>query len=344
MNRSLRMCALLALTSTLTIAGCGDDESAAPSSAASTSGAGGSGGQGGAGGSAGSGGEGGQGGSTSSASAGGDATGSGGEGGQGGSTSSASAGGDATGGGGEGGQGGSTSSASAGGDATGGGGAGGQGGSTSSASTSSASTSSASAGGGGGGDGAGGGSVSSASASSASTGGGGDAAGGGGEGGASACGDLRCDTGETCDSCADDCGVCPPVCGDGVCEPDRENCQACATDCGVCPPAECSHDLCEEGAPLLMACDPCVTELCAEDPACCMSNWDTHCVAGLTAACGRACGCAHDLCEEGAPLDATCNSCVETVCGEDGDSFCCTIGWDEGCVALSERLCDVTCL
>ncbi|WP_437915092.1 hypothetical protein WME73_06355 [Sorangium sp. So ce302] len=343
MNRSLRMCALLALTSTLTIVGCGDDESAAPSSAASTSGAGGSGGQGGAGGSAGSGGEGGQGGSTSSASAGGDATGGGGEGGQGGSTSSASAGGDATGGGGAGGQGGSTSSASAGGDATGGGGAGGQGGSTSSASTSSASTSSASAGGGGGGDGAGGGSVSSASASSAST-GGGDAAGGGGEGGASACGDLRCDTGETCDSCADDCGVCPPVCGDGVCEPDRENCQACATDCGVCPPAECSHDLCEEGAPLLMACDPCVTELCAEDPACCMSNWDTHCVAGLTAACGRACGCAHDLCEEGAPLDATCNSCVETVCGEDGDSFCCTIGWDEGCIALSERLCDVTCL
>ncbi|WP_437744594.1 hypothetical protein WMF39_06035 [Sorangium sp. So ce1504] len=312
MNRSLRMCALLALTSTLTIAGCGDDESAAPSSAASTSGAGGSGGQGGQGGAGGS-------------------AGSGGEGGQGGSTSSASAGGDATGGGGEGGQGGSTSSASAGGDATGGGGAGGQGGSTSSASA------------GGGGDGAGGGSVSSASASSAST-GGGDAAGGGGEGGASACGDLRCDTGETCDSCADDCGVCPPVCGDGVCEPDRENCQACATDCGVCPPAECSHDLCEEGAPLLMACDPCVTELCAEDPACCMSNWDTHCVAGLTAACGRACGCAHDLCEEGAPLDATCNSCVETVCGEDGDSFCCTIGWDEGCIALSERLCDVTCL
>jgi hypothetical protein len=111
----------------------------------------------------------------------------------------------------------------------------------------------------------------------------------------------------------------------------------------VCPPAECGHDLCEEGAPLLMGCDPCVTELCAEDPACCMSNWDTHCVAGLTAACGRACGCAHDLCEEGAPLDATCNSCVETVCGEDGDSFCCTIGWDEGCIALSERLCDVTC-
>ncbi|WP_437550171.1 hypothetical protein WME97_06070 [Sorangium sp. So ce367] len=329
MNRSLRMCALLALTSTLTIAGCGDDESAAPSSAASTSGVGGSGGHGAAGGSAGSGGEGGQGGSTSSASAGGgsvggsDAAGGGGAGGQGASTSSASAGGgDATGGGGAGGQGGSTSSAST------------SSASTSSASTSSASTSSASAGGG---DAAGGG-----SASSAST-GGGDAAGGGGEGGASACGDLRCDTGETCDSCADDCGVCPPVCGDGTCEPDRENCQACATDCGVCPPAECSHDLCEEGAPLLMGCDPCVTELCAEDPACCMSNWDTHCVAGLTAACGRACGCAHDLCETGAPLDATCNSCVETVCGEDGDSFCCTLGWDEGCIALSERLCDVTC-
>src|SRR5689334_11427929 len=64
MNRSLRICALLALTSTLSLTGCGDD-SATTSNAASTSGGGGAGGQGGhggAGGSTGSGGEAGEGG------------------------------------------------------------------------------------------------------------------------------------------------------------------------------------------------------------------------------------------------------------------------------------------
>ncbi|HTN90611.1 MAG TPA: hypothetical protein VL242_43355 [Sorangium sp.] len=252
MNRSLRACALLALTSSLTTFGCGDD-SAAPGSAASASSGGGQGGQGGQG--------------------------------QGGH-----------------------------------GGAGGGGAST-------------------------------------------------GSGGAAVCGDLRCDAGETCescpgdceacapgcgdgrceapetcDSCAGDCGECPPVCGDGTCEPLRETCNACAADCGACPPDDCSHDPCEEGDPLVAGCDPCVTALCAADPACCMSAWDAHCVEGLAAACGRACGCEHDLCEAGGALDPTCSSCVANVCDEDeGDSYCCTFDWDASCTALSQLRCGVAC-
>ncbi|WP_437601090.1 hypothetical protein WMF28_05890 [Sorangium sp. So ce590] len=164
------------------------------------------------------------------------------------------------------------------------------------------------------------------------------------EGCAPACGDARCEAPETCASCAGDCGECPPVCGDGTCEPLRENCQACASDCGACPPDDCSHDLCEEGAPLLDGCDPCVTALCAEDPACCMSAWDAHCVDGLAAACGRACGCAHDLCEAGDALDASCNSCVGNVCDElDGDPFCCMNSWDESCIELARIRCNVAC-
>ncbi|WP_437289263.1 hypothetical protein [Sorangium sp. So ce406] len=244
MNRSFRGCALLALTSVLTIFGCGDD-SAAPSSSGTASG----------------GGEGGQGGH--------------------GAAGSGTAGG----------------GAAVGGDAAAGGS-----------------------------DAAGGGAAST------------------GSGGAAVCGDARCEAPETCGSCADDCGVCPPVCGDGTCEPERETCHACATDCGECPAGECSHDVCEEGDPLVAGCDPCVTALCTRDPACCMSAWGPDCVEGLATACGRACGCAHDLCETGKSLDAACNGCVETVCDPtEGDGYCCMFDWDESCIALAQMRCGLTC-
>ncbi len=48
------------------------------------------------------------------------------------------------------------------------------------------------------------------------------------------CGDGVCDAGETCTSCASDCGACPSACGDEVCA-SNETCASCATDCGVCP-------------------------------------------------------------------------------------------------------------
>lgn len=46
------------------------------------------------------------------------------------------------------------------------------------------------------------------------------------------CGDSTCNGGETCGSCAQDCGACP-VCGDGTCN-GTENCSSCAQDCGAC--------------------------------------------------------------------------------------------------------------
>lgn len=46
------------------------------------------------------------------------------------------------------------------------------------------------------------------------------------------CGDGTCNGGETCGSCASDCGACP-VCGDGTCN-GTENCSSCASDCGAC--------------------------------------------------------------------------------------------------------------
>ena len=53
-----------------------------------------------------------------------------------------------------------------------------------------------------------------------------------GTGATATCGDGTC-AGETCESCAADCGPCGPACGDGTCDA-SESCDACASDCGAC--------------------------------------------------------------------------------------------------------------
>src|SRR5512132_2513967 len=56
--------------------------------------------------------------------------------------------------------------------------------------------------------------------------------GGGGGGGGKACGDNVCGAGESCSSCAPDCGDCAG-CGDGSCG-NGETCGSCPQDCGTC--------------------------------------------------------------------------------------------------------------
>ena len=52
------------------------------------------------------------------------------------------------------------------------------------------------------------------------------------------CGNGTCETGETQQTCAQDCGPPPPVCGNGTCE-NGESQQSCPQDCGgsnvMCP-------------------------------------------------------------------------------------------------------------
>ncbi len=48
------------------------------------------------------------------------------------------------------------------------------------------------------------------------------------------CGDGHCTSGEDCSNCSQDCGECGPSCGDGQCNGD-ETCSTCSPDCGVCP-------------------------------------------------------------------------------------------------------------
>ncbi|GAB4509594.1 MAG: hypothetical protein Tsb0020_26210 [Haliangiales bacterium] len=184
------------------------------------------------------------------------------------------------------------------------------------------------------------------------------------------CGDGVCEPGEDCETCPEDCGECPPppVCGDGVCEP-GEDCETCPEDCGECG-GECVHDLCDEGEPLDPACDQCAADVCAADGFCCEVAWDGICVGlaedicGLDCSGGPTCGdgvcepgedcetcpedcgecggeCVHDLCDEGEPLDPTCDQCAADVC--DVDPFCCDVAWDGICVGLAEDICGLDC-
>lgn len=54
------------------------------------------------------------------------------------------------------------------------------------------------------------------------------------------CGDGQCNNGETCESCAGDCGQCDP-CGNGQCD-NGETCETCASDCGACDTCAGSSD------------------------------------------------------------------------------------------------------
>lgn len=94
----------------------------------------------------------------------------------------------------------------------------------------------------------------------------------------SLCRDGRCDPGESCETCPDDCGRCPVPetcgdgrcgleetclscrgdccpCGDGACTPGIENCANCTRDCGECvahvgttlPGPACGKNGCEDG-------------------------------------------------------------------------------------------------
>lgn len=75
-------------------------------------------------------------------------------------------------------------------------------------------------------------------------------------------------------------------CGDGVCS-GGETCQTCATDCGACTP--CAHSECVQGAPLKATCSPCASAVCNQDPFCCSSGWDNVCTADADMKCGTLC-------------------------------------------------------
>jgi uncharacterized membrane protein YgcG len=61
--------------------------------------------------------------------------------------------------------------------------------------------------------------------------------------------------------------------------------------CGItCQTSGCVHGKCVTGAKLTASCDPCVSQICAEDPYCCNTSWDNQCVSEVASICGSTCG------------------------------------------------------
>ena len=144
------------------------------------------------------------------------------------------------------------------------------------------------------------------------------------------CGDGACSGAETCENCHADCGDCPAVCGDGLCEPmEGESCTSCAADCGDGLPSDGS--CCEANTDGTCADGSCLACVCQYRPECCdnptVDSWTASCAAfAESAECTSECECA--TCGDG---DATCGDGIcngdegcascESDCGECG-SFC----------------------
>lgn len=124
------------------------------------------------------------------------------------------------------------------------------------------------------------------------------------------CGDMVCQSTESCTNCPLDCGLCK-TCGNGACD-NGENCSSCPEDCGKCP--ACGDGFCNNG-------EDCLT--CAPDCGQCMGCGDKICDKAKNEDCftcpqdcGMCKGCPNGKCDG----NETCSSCPSdcgpcAVCG-----------------------------
>lgn len=127
---------------------------------------------------------------------------------------------------------------------------------------------------------------------------------------------------------------------------------ALSSDSKLCSLAnKCIHSECAAGAALNDGCSPVVKSVCAEDPYCCTTAWDSHCVTEVkTVAKSAQCvegTCGHTLSTAGDELTPGCDvprlsspGCVTKICTT--DPYCCTNAWDSICVKEVESECALT--
>jgi hypothetical protein len=130
------------------------------------------------------------------------------------------------------------------------------------------------------------------------------------------------------------------------------NCDNLGQVCGFDPLAGevgCVDDPCE-GLPAEGTCDGAVLTRCSlpgEGPRhvvvedCGATGGTCEVDASGVAACAGGSTCSHGVCEQGPPLDETCDSCTANVCGV--DPYCCDVQWDSICVDEAQQLCGATC-
>jgi cysteine-rich repeat protein len=133
----------------------------------------------------------------------------------------------------------------------------------------------------------------------------------------SCCGNGACDgaLGETCTTCAADCGTCPPPqwCGDTFCN-NGETCTTCATDCGSCS-GPCGDGTCNNGED----CSTCATD-CG---GCCGNGACDNSVGEDCSTCATDCGNCNGICGDGT-LDSDEECDDHNLINGDGCSSLCT--------------------
>jgi hypothetical protein len=149
--------------------------------------------------------------------------------------------------------------------------------------------------------------------------------------------------------------ACVPSCNGKACGADGcgGSCGSCANGqtcdgSGQCVASSCSHPICSSGVRLTSTCDPCASQICAADPYCCTTKWDSICVGEVASVCGQSCGgggggggCSHPICSSGVALTGTCDPCANVICS--WDSYCCTTKWDAQCVSEVGSICGQSC-
>jgi hypothetical protein len=148
---------------------------------------------------------------------------------------------------------------------------------------------------------------------------------------------------------ASDCITTKPGVGDGGTDADADADADADSGGGTC-----AHSDCTSGTKLTSGCDPCVTKICAADPYCCNTKWDSVCVGEVSSVCGASCSgggdggtdggtnnCSHAICKSGKKLTKSCDPCVTKVCTS--DPYCCSTLWDNICVGEVGSICGETC-
>ncbi len=142
--------------------------------------------------------------------------------------------------------------------------------------------------------------------------------------GAEVCGDYACASGETCNTCPQDCGGCEVVCGNGICQ-EGESCPSCSDDC-ACP--ECGDGECN-GAETCGTCqDDCGECLRCANGICESLNGED------SASCGPDCYCGNGHCEpeeDSSSCQADCGACLYApdICAN-SPRQCCTGSYCSG--------------
>jgi endonuclease/exonuclease/phosphatase family metal-dependent hydrolase len=96
----------------------------------------------------------------------------------------------------------------------------------------------------------------------------------------------------------------------------------------------CAHEPFVTGAALADGCSACAASVCATDPYCCATAWDSACVRQANERCTP---CSHATNVTGDPLFNGCNDCVARVCA--ADPWCCNTSWDSVCVSQAASMC-----